>query len=221
MIVPHADQYSPATLLNLSCITSSLLAIIYVFFVLYAEWVRGTIPTAAEVAFKSVIFSYATIMCAIMALACYRYVRQEKVAVTKYRITTIILTATSGAIYFLIKFILPLGYFWRPLGSAWIHTLSKILMVVTAMLWGGSFLHNTIYAYAVEFIRGLRYWPAYKDLADLADRLERLCPPILVDVKRPSLTNFSRNYEYHLYRSTIRILDCKTMLVDFLNVNAA
>lgn len=35
--------------------------------------------------------------------------------------------------------ILALGYLWHPLGNGWIHSLSKLRMVATARLWGGSF----------------------------------------------------------------------------------
>lgn len=79
--------------------TLGLLTIVYVFFVSRtSRWVEEPIPaTAAEMAFKLTQFSYATILCILMALACYRYLDQETVAVTKYRIIAIIMTASGGA----------------------------------------------------------------------------------------------------------------------------
>ena len=199
-------------------LTLALLVIIFALFVSRTlEWDDGPIPmTIAETAFKLVIFSYATVMCTIMALACYRYIHQEKVIVTKFRIIAIILTAASGAVYFLTKSVLTLGFFWSPLGSNWIFTLSKMLLVVTAMLWGGSFLHNNVYAKALALLRGVRYWLVYRDLSFLVERLDRLCPPVAIEEKNPDFRRFLGNSEYYLYRASIRILDGKTMLEDYL-----
>jgi hypothetical protein len=105
--------------------TLVLLVIIFSIFVSQTpNWDEGPIPkTMAETVFKLVIFSYATALCTIIALAHYRYIHQEKVIVTKFRIIAIILTAASGAAYFLTKSILTLGFFWSPLGSDWIFAL--------------------------------------------------------------------------------------------------
>jgi hypothetical protein len=173
--------------------------------------------TAAEMTFKLVLFTYATGLCLVMAISCYRYLDQEKVTVTKYRILTIILTASGGAAFFFTKSILSLSYIWRPLGADWIHMLSKMLMVGTAMLWSGSFLHNQLYARFLDLMRGARYWPAYRDLVRLAEDLERLCPPVGMPMNKPTFLQFVRSSDYHLYRAIVHILDGKTMIADFLD----
>lgn len=199
--------------------TLGLLTIIYVFFVSRtSRWVEEPIPaTAAEMAFKLTLFSYATILCILMALACYRYLDQEMVAVTKYRIIAIILTASGGAAFFFTKLILALGYIWAPLGSPSIHTMSKALMTATAMLWAGSFLHNNVYTRALSIFHGFRYWPAYQDLSYLVKSLDRYCPPVAFIEEKPSFGGFIRRSEYYLYRATIRIFDGKAFIGDILN----
>lgn len=199
--------------------TLGLLTIIYGFFVSHtSRWVEEPIPaTAAEMAFKLTLFTYATILCIMMALACYRYLEQEMVAVTKYRIIAIILTASGGAAFFFTKMILSLGYVWALLGSPSIHTMSKVLMTATAMLWAGSFLHNNVYTRALSIFHGFRYWPAYQDLSYLVKSLDRYCPPVAFEEEKPSFVSFMRRSEYYLYRATIRIFDGKTFIGDILN----
>lgn len=201
-------------------LTIVLLTIVYVVFVSHTpRWEEMPIPaTAAETMFKTTLFSYATILCIVMALACYRYINQESVRVTKYRIVAIIFTATGGAAFFFTKLILTLGYIWSPLGSTTIHSLSKLLMVITAILWVGSFLHNNIYTRVLAFLRGVRYWPVYQDLTYLVNSVDRLCPTVaILQEEKPSLGRYLRNSEYYLYRATIRIFDGKTFIEDILN----
>lgn len=199
--------------------TLGLLSIIYVLFVSHtSHWVEQPVPaTAAEMAFKLTLFSYATILCIMMALACYRYLDQEMVAVTKYRIIAIILTASGGAAFFFTKLILAIGYVWTPLGSPSIHTISKVLMTATAMLWTGSFLHNNVYTRALSIFHGFRYWLAYQDLSYLVKSLACYCPPVAFEEEKPSFGSFLRRSEYYLYRATIRIFDGKTFIDDILN----
>jgi len=199
--------------------TLGLLTIIYVLFVSHtSRWVEEPVPaTAAEMAFKLTLFSYATILCIMMALACYRYLDQEMVAVTKYRIIAIILTASGGAAFFFTKLILALGYLWTPLGSHSIYTVAKVLMTATAMLWAGSFLHNNVYTRALSIFHGFRYWLAYQDLSYLVKSLARYCPPVAFEEEKPSFGSFLRRSEYYLYRATIRIFDGKTFIDDILN----
>jgi hypothetical protein len=199
--------------------TLFLLLVIYVFFVSRTpEWIEQPVPaTAAEMAFKLVLFTFATVFCAIMAIACYRYLSQEKVMVTKYRIITIILTASGGGAFFFTKTILTLGYLWQPLGARWIYILSMLLMVGTAILWGGSFLHSNVYARILAISRGVRYWLTYQDLAALVENLERLCPSVGMSMSKPNFWEFVRNSDYHLYRVIVHILDGKTLIADFLN----
>lgn len=125
-------------------LTLSLLLSVYILFVSRSrEWVEQPIPASAgEMIFKLVIFTYATMLCLIMAIACYRYLDQEKVTVTRYRIIAIILTASGGASFFFTKIVLSLSYLWNPLGAEWIHMLSKLLQVLTAILWGSAFLKD-------------------------------------------------------------------------------
>jgi hypothetical protein len=203
-------------------LTLGLLVAIYIFFVSRSpRWQDAPIPsTLGEMLFKTAIFSYATIFCIVMALACYRYLSQEMVAITKFRIVAIILTATGGAAYFFTKLILTLGYIWSPLGAPFIHLLSTLLEVITAMLWVGSFLHNNVYTRVLAFLRGARYWPVYRDLTFLVNTLDRLCPPVALHEEKPSLGKYLRNSEYYLYRATIRIFDGKTFIEDLFNQEA-
>ena len=200
-------------------LTLGLLLFSYYFFVSRtAEWLEQPIPgTAAEMIFKLVLFTFATLLCSMIAIACIRYLNQEKVIVTKYRLVTIIFTAIGGGAFFFTKTVLALSYLWHPLGAEWIHTLSKLLMVGTALLWGGSFIHSNMYARVLAFSRGVRYWPIYQDLASLVEKLEKLCPPIGMSIDKPNFWQFVRKSDYFLYRALVHILDGKTMIADFLD----
>jgi len=199
-------------------VTLSLLFVIYMRFVSHTpEWNEQPIPgSAAEMVFKLVLFTFGALFCVIMASACYQYLNQEKVSVTKYRIVTIILTASAGGAYFFTKTILTLGYLWPPLSAVWIHKLSQLLEIGTAFLWAGSFLHSSVYARILAYLRGLRYWFIYQDLDYLIDSLERLCPPVGMSRSKPKLWEFMRNSDYYLYRAIVHILDGKTLIADFL-----
>ena len=199
--------------------TLASLVIIFSFFVSHTpKWDEGPTPTTlAEAVFKLVFFSYATALCTIIGLAHYRYIHQEKVAVTKFRIIAIVLTAASGAVYFLTKSVLTLSFFWSPLGSDWVFAFSKMLLVVTAMLWGGSFLHNNVYVHVLALVRGVRYWIVYRDLAFLVAQLDRVCPEVAIEEQSPDFRKFLSDSEYYLYRASIRVLDGKTMLEDYLD----
>ena len=167
--------------------------------------------------FKLVMFTHAIILCSIIAMACIHYVTLERVVVTKYRIATISLTAIFGGAFFITKSILALGYLWHPLGAEWIHSLSKLLMVATAMLWGASFIHSKMYASGLAYFRGIRYWPAFQDLVYLVDRLEHLCPPVGMEMSRPNFREFLHRSDYYLYRAMVHILDGKTLIADYLD----
>jgi hypothetical protein len=200
-------------------VTLGLLLISYIFFVSRTpEWVEQPIPaTAGEMFFKLVMFTHAIVLCSIIALACAHYVSREKVAVTKYRIATISLTAVCGGAFFFTKSVLALGYLWHPLGNEWIHSLSKLLMVATAILWGGSFIHSKTYARVLAYFRGIRYWTAFQDLVYLVDRLEHLCPPVGMEMSRPDFWEYLRRSDYYLYRAMVHILDGKTLIADYLD----
>ena len=85
------------------------------------------------------------------------------------------------------------------------------------MLWGGSFIHSKMYARALAYLRGIRYWTAFQDLVYLVDQLEHLCPPVGMEMSRPDFWQFVRNSDYHLYRAMVHILDGKTLIADFLD----
>ena len=198
--------------------TLGLLLVSYIFSVSHTpEWRELSTPdSVAEMVFKLVMFTHAIILCTIIAAACYHYINLERVIVTKYRIATISLTAMGGATFFFTKIVLTLGYIWHPLGAEWILTLSHLLMVTTAILWGGSFIHSNLYVRALALLRGIRSWPTYQDLIYLVERLERLCPPIGIVLNKPTFWQFVRNSDYHLYRAIVHILDGKTLIADFL-----
>lgn len=199
--------------------TLGLLLILYIVSVSQSpQWEEQPIPaTAGEMSFKLVMFTHAIILCSIIALACAHYLSREKVTVTKYRIATISLTAVFGAAYFFTKSILALGYLWRPLGNPWIYTLSQALLVATAMLWGCSLIHSNVYAYVLAYFRGIRSWHAFQDLITLVDRLERLCPPVGMEMSRPDFREYFRRSDYYLYRAMVHILDGKTLIADYLD----
>ena len=122
----------------------------------------------------------------------------------------------GGAAFFFTKILLTLGYLWHPLGAEWMLTLSHVVMVATAMLWGGSFIHNNLYARALALLRGIRSWPTYQDLVYLVKQLECLYPPIGMGLSKPTYWQFVRNSDYYLYRAMVHILDGKTLISDFL-----
>jgi hypothetical protein len=209
----HLVWIKPYMLATLAALTFTYVG----FIASTAQWSHDAIPgTQGEVWFKFLLFSYAFILCVVMASASYSYLSHEQVAVTRFRIRAIVLTASGGAAYFFVKLLLIFGYFWPPLGSEPIHQLSMLLMVATALLWTGSFLHNRIYLQGVKFWQGIAHWFAYRELSALLSALDRLCPTVAMSVHKPGLAAFLRNYEYHMYRAVVRILDGKAMLEDYL-----
>ena len=198
--------------------TQIAMLIVYVFFVSRTpEWSEAAIPaTAAEMIFKLVFFSYASILCALMATACYSYLDQEAVTVTKYRIVMIILTALGGAAFFTAKVVLSLGYIWPVPGIEQIHTLSMFLEALTAVLWAGSFINSDVYARVLAFFKAFKIWSAYQDMLYLAEDLSRIFPPVGMRLEKASYLKFLLRSEFYLYRSIIHILDGAVMLVDFL-----
>jgi hypothetical protein len=125
-------------------------------------------------------------------------------------------TATAGGTYFFVKILLVAGYFWPPLRSDLVVTISKILLILSALMWAGTFMSNKIYVRLLRPMKSLFNWMALKDLEYILIRLDRLCPPVAITESGPTLRQFLRNSEYYLYRAIIRILDGETMLSDFL-----
>lgn len=199
-------------------VTLGLLLISFIFSVSRTpEWRELATPdSAAEMVFKLIMFTHALVLCTIIAAACFHYINLERVIVTRYRIAAISFTAIGGSTFFLTKIVLTLGYLWHALGAEWILIFSHIVMVTTAMLWGGSFVHSNLYARALALLRGILYWSTYQDLKYLVNRLERLCPPIGMMLERPTFRQFIRNSDYHLYRAIVDILDGRTLISDFL-----
>ena len=163
--------------------TLGLLLISYIFSVSRTpEWRELSTPdSVAEMVFKLIMFTHAIILCTIIAAACYHYINLERVIVTKYRIATISLTAMGGVAFFFTKILLTLGFLWHPLGAEWMLTLSHVVMVATAMLWGGSFIHSNLYARALALLSSLRSWFAFQDLVYLiVDSRREFGPLVLV-----------------------------------------
>mgnify|MGYP001024959173 FL=1 len=216
---PIAHSQRMIRLLKLSLIpTLFLLLVLYVFFVSgVPEWNEKIIPSsAAEAAFKLVLFTFATAACLIIVATTASYFHREQVTVTRYRIVTIILTSTSASAFFLTKLVLTLGYLWPVLGASWIHRASTLLEIMTAILWVASFLHSSAYVRAFAMLRGLRSWHVYRDLLVLIDQLEQVCPPVGMALQKAGFWGFVRNSDYHLYRAIVHILDGKTLIADFL-----
>lgn len=199
--------------------TQLTLLVVYASFVARtAEWVDNPVPaTLAEAVFKLTLFTYATILCWVMAAAVSRYLRQEAVTVTRYRLVMIVLTASGGAAFFFTKVLLSLGYFWPMLGARWLYILSMLLEVFTAFLWTLSFLHNNVYAHLLAFLKGLRSWPVYGDLTYLVDSLGTFFNPVGLVVEKPGFWQFVRRSDFYLYRAIVHILDGKAMLSDYLD----
>ncbi|MEN4098927.1 MAG: hypothetical protein ROW52_03315, partial [Anaerolineaceae bacterium] len=60
-------------------------------------------------------------------------------------------------------------------------------------------------------------WHAFQDLITLVDRLERLCPPVGMEMSRPDFREYFRRSDYYLYRAMVHILDGKTLIADYLD----
>jgi hypothetical protein len=152
-----------------------------------------------------------------MAWQTLRYLYREKVALMRVRVGMLVITALTAGIYFFVKILLVGGFFWAPLTSGVLVTLSKFFLAFSGLMWGIVFVHSNIYLKVVARIKSLSNWQAFRDLEYLLEGLDRLCPPIALAEKRPSFREFLMKSEYHLYRAIIRILDGKTMLADFLD----
>jgi len=182
------------------------------------EWQDHHVPrNLADAFFMFGTFSFSLAMCWIMVRQNARYLRQENVVFMRVRVITVIMTALTAEVYFLVKLLLVAGYFWKPLSSDAIVAISKILLISSALMWAIAFVNNKVYLRFVGLLKGLSNWFALRDLEYLLAQLNRLCPPVALIEEKPSPQEILHNSEYHLYRATIRILDGKTLLADFLN----
>jgi hypothetical protein len=195
------------------------LVVLYAFFISRApEWRDHHVPNAlAEAGFMFSMYIFSFTSCCIMVWQNLRYLNREKVAIMRVRVAMLVVTALAAGFYFFLKIILVGGYFWAPLGSEALVTLSKVLLVFSGLMWGIAFVHSKVYLRVVGQMKILSHWRAFRDIEYLLNCLDRLCPPVALTEDRPSSREFLRKSEYHLYRAIIRILDGKTMLADFLS----
>ena len=181
------------------------------------QWQDHHVPSSVpEAVFMFSMYSFAFLLCLTLFSLNFRYLRQEKADVMRFRVIAVAITAMTGGTYFFVKVLLVAGYFWPPLSSDLIVTISKILLILSALLWAGTFMSNKIYVRLLRRMKSLFNWMALKDLEYILVPLNRLCPPVAITESRPTSRQFLRNSEYYLYRAIIRILDGETMLSDFL-----
>jgi hypothetical protein len=185
------------------------------------EWRNYHIPQDnAGALFMSTLFMFSFLLCLILVSQNIRYLHGEKALLMRIRLMTIVMTALIAGFYFTVKMILVAGYFWTPLSSDTIVMLSKLLLILSAVMFAISFVPNRYYMRFIGLINNLSNWRAIRDLEYLLSRLDYLCPPVALEESKPSLRSFLKNSDYYLYRATIRILDGKTMLADYLNNEA-
>jgi hypothetical protein len=181
------------------------------------EWVNHHKPeNFPEVLFMFPLLAFALSQCSIIARECHRQIRQEQVPITRFRLRTIFIATFTGVIYFSVKIALVFGYFWPPLGSEEIITLSNVLLVFGGLFWAVAYLNRKIYLNIFRPIRGMLSWSTFRDLAIILNSINRMCPSIAILDINPNPWTFARNPDYHLYRALIRILDGKTLLSDYL-----
>jgi len=194
------------------------LFLLYAVFVRRTEgWINNPNPTnAAEAVFQLIPFFWAGVLCLMLAVACRSYLRYETVVVARYRIFLILLTAISGFLMFVCKFLFIDGFFWAPLKGGLVQSANSILEISTILLWGSSFFHNSVYTRLDAVARGLRSWTAYRDLSFLASQLSQVCPSVGLEYHPVGFWQFVRRADYFLYQSVVRILDAKVMLADSL-----
>ncbi len=169
-----------------------------------------------EVSFMFVTFSFGAALCAFVDKVYLSYLPSENSPVMRVRTILIVVSTFLACSYFLVKIVTVGGYFWPILGSQALIDLSMILLVISALLHFSVLLNNRLYVPFVLISRNLEGWSTFKDLKYLTDRMQLLCPEVVLPITKPSLLTFMLNPEYHLYSAIITIMDGKTMLDDLL-----
>lgn len=203
----------------LLALTLVLLILTYVLGVSNSpQWDNHHIPSSLpEAFFMFSMYSFALVMSLTLFVSNFRYLRRQEGELMRFRAATTTITSMTGAAYFFVKIVLVGGYFLPLLRADIIVTVSKILLLLAAMMWAVCYLHNRIYISILRPLENLLHWIALKDLERILDRVDRFCPPVAVTEGRPTFGQFFQNPEYYLYRAVIRVLDGKVMLADILS----
>jgi hypothetical protein len=212
-----SDKVTIRWLQHLLLLTVAALVTIYAFFISKIPNMDYYLPRSLpEVVFLFIAFSFAATLCAVVVKVYLIYLNQEGSAVMRTRAILIVVSTSSACAYFLVKIATVGGYFWSPLGSQALIDLSSMLLVISALLHFSALLSNKLYLPLVLLGRNIQSWGTYKDLKYLTERLNLLCPEVVLPTTNPSLLTFLLNPEYYLYSAIIAIMDGKTMLDDFL-----
>ncbi len=190
--------------------------VIYVLYLWKISQFVNVPQNLPEAIYRFMVFFFGGILCIVVARAYLAYFPLEKSAVLRLRACMIILCAFSTGSFFMVRIAQIAGYFWAPLGSAALNSLSVVLLVLSSFLFFAAFLSNKIYARFVVVSRNIQSWRTLQDLRYLKKQLIRLCPEVILPATNPSFLSFLFNPEYYLYRAIITIMDGKTFLDDLL-----
>ena len=169
-----------------------------------------------EAWFMFTTFIFGVILCAFVDKIYLSYLPLERSPIMRVRTILIIVSTFFACVYFLVKIVTVGGYYWPCFGSQALINYSMVLLVLSTTLHFSALLSNQLYIPIVLISRKIEGWSTFKDLKYLTDRMQQLCPEVVLPLPSPSVLSFLLNPEYYLYNAIIAIMDGKSMLDDLL-----
>src|SRR5258706_974521 len=198
-------------------LTIITLVVIYTLYISKLPNMDYFVPQSLpEVWFMFTTFIVGAAMCAFVDKIYLSYLPLEGSPIMRVRTILIIVSTFFACVYFLVKIVTVAGYYWPIFGSQVGINFSMVLLVLSTILHFSALLSNQLYIPLVLISRKFEGWSTFKDLRYLTDRMQQLCPEVVLPLPSPSVLSFMLNPEYHLYNAIIAIMDGKTMLDDLL-----
>ena len=203
--------------------TLAILCVVYVFGITsLPEKPDHTIPeTLSEAIFMETLYVYMSILSAIPLVTFTRLFRGERIVSARLR-WLVGLAATLAAVTVMVmKIVLTILAYQDPVTPAMdiLYPLISAGVLAVGILTPVAFLPNRLYitlARPLEFIGKVR---ALRDLKQLKERLDHLCPPVIDDTV--DLRAALDNLDFHLYRIIIAILDAKRTLAGYARITGS
>lgn len=167
-----------------------------------------------EFFFMLTIYTYAAVVDIVLIYAINQRYQAETAPLGRARGLFLVIGTILTLFFFLIKIILVLGFFIPHFRAAGLPLLALALIPTVSLLIGATFLPNPIYLWVAKPLTCIMHWRSLLDLRILLKPITELCTT--VHESRPSLVDFLRNPEYHVYNTLIGILDGKALLLGML-----
>ncbi len=195
-------------LLVLICTLGLLLALFVTGICRSPEWPDHNAPrNDFDLLFMVVFYLYAIIVGAVPVSGLYKTYRREQSISTRLRFFVGFLAGVMAISFFVAKSAYILyAYFYPASGILqYLLALSMFFMGTSGLLAVAAFLPGGLYRDIPEALFLWRRLMALRDLKVVEDRLNCLCPPVVVDDS--TWWERVRNINFFTYRSVIAILD--------------